>query len=244
MNSGAPAPEGRAEISGGVVSRVAPGGRHRDRNASLNGLRYLTVGSLRCKVGGGRHPRARPDRRNPSERARRGLSGIARTVAEYGDGLAAAGCSRPPVPATRSASSSIGREAIGADSSARARYSKTKWYTRMARAAGYAQGGRPVPDELSSRSRDRRCFTNLARAGALPGPVGDLLGIGTFASRPRSAEGKRLVGLIHAAGFTAVVERRGPEALSGWRVGGVSYGTLLAARVLWGNWNARRKRDD
>jgi len=66
-------------------------------------------------------------------------------------------------------------------------------------------------------------------------------GIGSFASRPYLPKASGWVALFYyAAGFTLLWIARGPEALTGWWVGGVfGAGQLFAALVLW--WNLERE---
>jgi hypothetical protein len=86
------------------------------------------------------------------------------------------------------------------------------------------------------------CFTHLSAAlvPLLPGLWTICFGIGTFASRPYLPKASGWIALFYyAAGFTLLWIARGPEALTGWWVGGVfGVGQLLAALVLW--WNLER----
>lgn len=85
-------------------------------------------------------------------------------------------------------------------------------------------------------------FTHLS-AGLvplLPGLWAICFGIGIFASRPYLPRASGWVALCYyAAGFGLLWIARGPDALSGWWVGGTfGVGQLLAALVLW--WNLER----
>ena len=85
-------------------------------------------------------------------------------------------------------------------------------------------------------------FTHLSAAlvPLLPGLWAICFGIGTFASRPYLPRASGWVALFYyAAGFCLLWIARGPDALSGWWVGGTfGVGQLLAALVLW--WNLER----
>lgn len=90
-------------------------------------------------------------------------------------------------------------------------------------------------------------FTHLSAAlvPLLPGLWAICFGIGIFASRPYLPRASGWVALCYyAAGFGLLWIARGPDALSGWWVGGTfGVGQLLAALVLW--WNLERTdRDD
>jgi hypothetical protein len=87
------------------------------------------------------------------------------------------------------------------------------------------------------------CFMHLSAAlvPLLPGLWAFCFGIGTFASRPYLPKASGWIALFYyAAGFALLWIARGPEALTGWWVGGTfGVGQLLAAIVLW--WNLERE---
>jgi hypothetical protein len=87
------------------------------------------------------------------------------------------------------------------------------------------------------------CFIHLSAAlvPLLPGLWAFCFGIGTFASRPYLPRASGWIALFYyAAGFALLWIARGPEALTGWWVGGTfGVGQLLAAMVLW--WNLERE---
>lgn len=86
------------------------------------------------------------------------------------------------------------------------------------------------------------CFVHVSAAlvPLLPGLWAICFGIGTFASRPYLPRASGWVALFYyAVGFTLLWIARGPEALSGWWIGGTfGVGQMLAALVLW--WNLER----
>lgn len=87
------------------------------------------------------------------------------------------------------------------------------------------------------------CFIHLGAAliPLLPGLWAFCFGIGTFASRPYLPKASGWIALFYyAAGFALLWIARGPEAMTGWWVGGTfGAGQLLAAMVLW--WNLERE---
>ena len=87
------------------------------------------------------------------------------------------------------------------------------------------------------------CFVRLGvmLVPLLPGVWAFCFGLGTFASRPYLPKATGWVALFYyAAGFMLLWMAHGPEAMSGWWVGGTfGTGQLFGALVLW--WNLERK---
>jgi hypothetical protein len=118
-------------------------------------------------------------------------------------------------------------------------------YIVMEDASGRRQTRRVVGQFLPSLAGGVAITVGVTHLGTalvplLPGLWAFCFGSGTFASRPYLPRASGWVALFYyAAGFALLWIARGPEAMTGWWVGGTfGTGQLLAAAVLW--WNLER----